>query len=103
MLSYSKPFHNTLHYASIANIEKVMKFYNPGDKTFETDLSSLQDEDEHLALHQYRLGKLHKPSKFLIRSTARLEVPMIYLETSRTIKGSSCYGPFFLTKLNFIH
>ena len=37
-LPYSKPFHNTLNYASIANIEEVMKFYNPGDKSFETDL-----------------------------------------------------------------
>ena len=32
-LSYSKPFHNTLNYVSTANIEKVMKFYNLGDKT----------------------------------------------------------------------
>ena len=36
-LSYLKPFHNTLNYASSANIEEVMKFYNLGDKTFETD------------------------------------------------------------------
>ena len=36
-LSYSTPFHNILNYASTANIEEVMKFYNPGDKTFETD------------------------------------------------------------------
>ena len=40
-LSCSKPFHNTLYYASTANIEEVMKFYNLGDKTFETDFSSL--------------------------------------------------------------
>ena len=40
-LSYSQPFHNTLNYASIANIEEVMKFYNLGDKTFETDFSFL--------------------------------------------------------------
>ena len=32
-LSCSKPFHNTLNYVSTANIEKVMKFYNLGDKT----------------------------------------------------------------------
>ena len=37
-LSFSKPFHNTLNFASTANIEEVMKFYNLGDKTFETDL-----------------------------------------------------------------
>ena len=36
---YSKPFHNTLNYASAANIEEVMKFYNLGDKTFETDFN----------------------------------------------------------------
>ena len=36
-LSLSKPFHNTLNYASTANIEEVMKFYNLGHKTFETD------------------------------------------------------------------
>ena len=39
-LSYSKPFHNTLNYNSTANIEEVMKFYNLGDKTFETYFSS---------------------------------------------------------------
>ena len=38
-LSYSEPFHNTLNYSSAANIEEVMKFYNLGDKTFETDFS----------------------------------------------------------------
>ena len=37
-LSHSKPFHNTLNYASTANIEEVMKFYNLDDKTFETDI-----------------------------------------------------------------
>ena len=39
-LSYSKPFHNTLNYASTANIEEVMKFYNLGHKPFETDFIS---------------------------------------------------------------
>ena len=39
-LSYSKSFHNTLNYASTANIEEVVKFYNLGDKTFETDFNS---------------------------------------------------------------
>ena len=38
-LSYSTPFHNTLNYASTANIEEVMKFYNLVDKIFETDFS----------------------------------------------------------------
>ena len=33
------PFHNTLNYASNANIEEVMKFYNLGHKTFETDFN----------------------------------------------------------------
>ena len=39
-LSYAKPFCNSLNYASTANIEEVMKFYNLGDKTFETDFST---------------------------------------------------------------
>ena len=34
-----KTFPNTLNYVSAANIEEVIKFYNPGDKTFETDFS----------------------------------------------------------------
>ena len=34
-----KPFHNTLNYASTANIDEVMKFYSLGDKTFETDFN----------------------------------------------------------------
>ena len=38
-LSCSKPFHNTSNYVSTANIEEVMKFYNQGDKTLETDFS----------------------------------------------------------------
>ena len=38
-LSHSKPFHNTLNYVSTANIEEVLKFYNLGDKAFETDFS----------------------------------------------------------------
>ena len=38
-LSYSKPFYNTLNYASTANIEEGLMFYNLGDKTFETDFS----------------------------------------------------------------
>ena len=41
-LSYSKPFHNILNYASTANIEEVMKFYNIGDKTFETDFNFME-------------------------------------------------------------
>ena len=40
-LFYLKPFHNTLNYASTANVEEVMKFYNLGDKTFETDFNSV--------------------------------------------------------------
>ena len=33
----SKPFHSTLNYASTANIQEVVKFYNLGDKSSETD------------------------------------------------------------------
>ena len=48
-LPFSKPFHNTLNYASTANIEEVMKFYNLAHKTFETDFSFFErylDKDE---------------------------------------------------------
>ena len=41
-LSYSKPFYSTLDYASTANIEEVTKFYNVGNKSFETDFSQLR-------------------------------------------------------------
>ena len=34
-------FHNPLNYASTPSIEEVMKFYNLGDKTFETDFKSV--------------------------------------------------------------
>ena len=34
-LSYSKPFHSTLNYASAANIEEVTESYNLGNKSFE--------------------------------------------------------------------
>ena len=47
-LSYSKPFYNTLNYAPTANIEKVMKFYNIGDKTFETDFNCFVFSDTAL-------------------------------------------------------
>ena len=39
-MSDLKPFHNILNYVSTANIEEVMKFYNLGNKTFETDFST---------------------------------------------------------------
>ena len=38
-LSYTRPFYNNWNYASTANTDEVMKFYNLGDKTFETDFS----------------------------------------------------------------
>ena len=38
-LSCSKPFHNTLNYFSTVNIEEVMKFYNLGNKSFETSFA----------------------------------------------------------------
>ena len=47
-LSYSKPFYYTLNYASTANIEDVMKFYNLGDKTFERDFSRWYQVSLHL-------------------------------------------------------
>ena len=35
-----KTFHNTWCYASMANIEEVMKFYNLGDKTLKPDFGN---------------------------------------------------------------
>ena len=35
--AFSKPFWNNLNNASTANIREVMKFYNVGNKSFETD------------------------------------------------------------------
>ena len=63
-LSYSKLFHNTLNYASTSNIEDVMKFYNPGDKTFETDFnlmfSSFKNLDR-LPIHDGVVAKRESP------------------------------------------
>ena len=36
---YPQSFHNTSNYAFTASIEEVMRFYNLGDKTFETDFN----------------------------------------------------------------
>ena len=47
MLSFSKSFHKNLNCASTANIEEVMKFFNPGDKTFETDFIRECVADHH--------------------------------------------------------
>ena len=38
-LSHPKPFYSTFNYAYTANIQEVMKFYNLGNKSFETDFS----------------------------------------------------------------
>ena len=46
-----KPFHNTLNYASTANIEEVKKFYNLGHKTFETDFKSLGEINYGMVYH----------------------------------------------------
>ena len=48
-LSFSKPFCIIFNYGSTANIEEVMKFYNLGDKTFETDFSFLYQGGEGLS------------------------------------------------------
>ena len=39
-LSFSKPFYSILNYASTANIEEVMKFYNLGDQVLKQTLNS---------------------------------------------------------------
>ena len=70
-LSYSKPFHNTLNYASIANIEEVMKFYNSGDKTFETDFnlmfSSFKNLDR-LPVHDEVVTKRESPRSNAVKA-----------------------------------
>ena len=70
ILKLSKHFHNTLNYASTANIEEVMKFCNLGDKTFETDFNfqvSLQAD----ALLYKNCKKVGSVSNILFRSFAR--------------------------------
>ena len=42
MLSFWKTFQNILNYASASNIQEDMKFYNIGDRSFETDFSIAQ-------------------------------------------------------------
>ena len=63
-LSCSKPFHNTLNYASTVNIEEVMKFYNIGDKSFETDFN--------YSSHTYMLGQTFCNNFFLNHNTIAL-------------------------------
>ena len=40
MLSFWKTCQNILNYASTSNIQEDMKFYNIGDKSFETDFET---------------------------------------------------------------
>ena len=68
-LPNSKPFHNTLNCASTANIEEVMKFYNLGDKTFETDFHY---ED-----------KLRKSNCFFRQSTDKIILKLIKFITRK--------------------
>ena len=53
-LSYSKPFNSTLNYASTANIEEVIKFYNVDDKTFETDFTAPNHKKEAVMIQNRR-------------------------------------------------
>ena len=58
--------YNTLNYASTANIEEVMKFYNLDHKTFETDFNlMLKELTEMIKILQFRCSfkfrmSLHK-------------------------------------------
>ena len=40
LINFPTTVQQTLNYASTSNIREVIKFYNLGDKTFETDFSS---------------------------------------------------------------
>ena len=42
MWSFRKTFQNNLIYPSTSNVREDMKFYNLGDKSFETDFSIAQ-------------------------------------------------------------
>ena len=44
-MSVSLTFQKNVNYASTLNIRKVIKFYSPGNKTFETDLITLTKLD----------------------------------------------------------
>ena len=66
-LSYSKPFHNTLNYASTANIEEVMKSYNLGDKSFETDFGI------HISKKIYLILRLRPKDRFPLGGIFRAE------------------------------
>ena len=44
-MSFTKPFWNNLNYASTSNIREVMKFYNVGDKSFETDFKTILEQN----------------------------------------------------------
>ena len=50
MLSFRQTFQNNLNYASTSNIRKVIKFYNLGDKTFETDFSFDESEKSRFVI-----------------------------------------------------
>ena len=64
-MSYSKPFYSTLNYASTGNIEELMKFYNPGDKTFETDFNFKTDRySNNFQKHLFGILKLRKYQMF---------------------------------------
>ena len=52
-VSCSKPFQNALNYASTANIEEILKFYNLGDKTFETSFNLLWKGPPKLCIERH--------------------------------------------------
>ena len=47
------------HFASTANVEEVMKFYNLDDKTFETDFSLMSNHRRPEKI--FNLGHFHGP------------------------------------------
>ena len=51
MLFFWQTFQNDLNYASTSSIRKVIKFYNLGDKTFETDFSFDESEKFRVVIY----------------------------------------------------
>ena len=89
-LSYSKPFHNTLNYASTANIEEVLKFYNLGDKTFSTEFNSYTKTDGLWKLETFDNTIWRKTTKIsasqgLLKKSGEVNI----FQTSEMVRGSN--------------
>ena len=70
-LSFSKPFWNNSNYASFGNIREVMKFYNLGDKSFDTHLR------KHMSIkHNGFSKKVGKQPKYPLEKVPPKNIPL---------------------------